>query len=51
MKITYAMGLFCINEGGRYFTLSLQPWNWLRIFLSFGAWRRVLEWGAHKDKR
>lgn len=49
MKILNSMGLFCFNEGGRWLTISIQPWCWLRIFIGCESlsFRRVFQWGAH----
>jgi hypothetical protein len=41
MKLLNITGLLIINEGGRRFTLTLQPWCWLRVWV-FG---RVWEFG------
>lgn len=33
MKLLNIMGLFTINEGGRWFGLTIQPWCWVRVYL------------------
>ena len=47
MKFLNRSGLFVINEGGYFFTFTLQPWNWLRVYIGYGKWHKVFEWGHY----